>query len=90
MHETKKIFDNHDKHQMMSFESFVGDQLSAKLLEIKYFLLKCYINRLVSERDYWKGVKDRAAERQMNFDWEYEKRQAAETIKEMESNNDPR
>lgn len=84
MHETKKIFDNHDKHEILSFESFVGDQLGKKIFDIKYFLLKCYINRLVRERDYWKEVRDRAVKRQYNLDWEYEKRQADEIVKELE------
>ena len=88
MHETKKIFDNHDKHQILTFDTFAGDQLASKLLTIKYFLLKCYINRLVFERDYWKGVKDRASERQLNYDWEYEKRQAEQLAAETGDTND--
>lgn len=73
MHETKKIFDNHDKHDKQNFDCFIDDSIGDELLSIYYFVLKCYINRLVRERDYWLNLKEKATERDMNGDWEFEK-----------------
>lgn len=72
MSETKQIFDNHNKHDKLIYNDFVSDALANKLLDIKYFLLKCYINRLVWERDYWKDLQQKAIERIDHYDAEYE------------------
>lgn len=72
MHETKHIFDNHDRHDKRIYNVFVGDQLANQLLNIKYFLLKCYINRLVAERNYWQTLKEKAIERIESYDAQYE------------------
>lgn len=72
MHEKKQIFDNHKKHDIKYYNTFVDASLANKIFDIKYFLLRCYINRLVFERDYWKTLKDSAIERLKHDDLEYE------------------
>ena len=55
--EKKRIFDNHEKAEILNQERFLDDELKNLLTDIKYFLLKCYINRLELERDYWENQK---------------------------------
>lgn len=74
MHEKKQIFDNHKRHDKQFFNTFVDENLANHILHIKYFLLRCYINRLVFERDYWKTLKDSAKERLEHGDLDYEYR----------------
>lgn len=85
--EKKKIFDNHDKSEIITQEFFVSDNPSNLLKDIKYFLLKLYIKRLEMERDYWISVSNRAQERLSNFDHKFEMRQIREFMKEREDDN---
>lgn len=55
--EQKKIFDNHDKSEIINQEQFLSDNILALFKTIKYFLLRCYIERLESERSYWEAEK---------------------------------
>jgi hypothetical protein len=52
----------------------VTDNLAPLLLDIKYFLFRCYINRLEREREYWKTLKEIAIHRIQNYDADYEMR----------------
>lgn len=73
--EEKKIFDNHDKSDIIIKEFFISDELSNLLNDIRYYLLKLYIRRLELERDYWEDMKNKALERMKSFDIKYEMKQ---------------
>lgn len=85
--EEKKIFDNHDKSEIITQEFFIGNNISELLKDIKYFLLKLYIKRLELERDYWVEVSNRAQERINNFDYKFEMKKIKEDMKETENDN---
>ena len=55
--EQKKIFDNHDKSEIINQELFLSNNILALFKTIKYFLLKCCIERLEAERNYWEAEK---------------------------------
>lgn len=56
--EKKRIFDNHEKAEIILQEHFLSDQIATLFKDIKYFLLKCYIERLEMEREYWEKELD--------------------------------
>lgn len=85
--EKKKIFDNHDKSEIITHQFFISDDISNFLKDIKYFLLKLYIKRLEMERDYWVDISNRAQERLSNFDHKFEMKQIREFMKDRKDDN---
>lgn len=85
--EEKKIFDNHDKSEIITQQLFVGNDICNLINDIRYFLLKLYVKRLELERDYWEEVQKNAIERKSNLDYEYEKRQAQKVMEEIQNGN---
>lgn len=82
--EKKKIFDNHDKHEIKTYDCFIDDEeMSKQLTSDEYYGLKCIIKRLEFERKYWEECKERAQYRLANYDAEYEMRKAKESIQEI-------
>ena len=57
--EKKKIFDNHDKHEIKTYDCFIDDdEMSKQLVTDEYYALKCIIKRLEFERKYWEECKE--------------------------------
>lgn len=81
--EKKKIFDNHDKHEIKTYDCFIDDDMGKQLFSDEYYAMKCIIKRLEAERKYWEECKERAQDRLITYDAEYELRKAKETIDEV-------